>query len=314
LISKRFALKLFSLLVFLALGACGPPPDEDGDVVAEPGPSEADAVQPPELQDREDSFAEVNGTRLFYEARGSGPSLVLISGANLDSRLWDELFGELAERFRVVRYDPRGTGKSNVPEELFSHYEDLHALLDFLKVETTHLLGFSFGGGVALDFAVQYPERVRSLILVSPGLSSWKDELTPVLAGLSEVAEKEGRAKAIELLLTDPSMPTAEHKEARELMRAILEDSPRLFDSGFAYLRLMEPLDPPVEARLTEIKVPTLLIAGERDNPAIHQNVDTLQEGIVGARKALVMGVGHVVGLEHAAELRRIVLDFLGAD
>jgi hypothetical protein len=56
------------------------------------------------------------------------------------------------------------------------------------------------------------------------------------------------------------------------------------------------------------------LIAGERDNPAIHQNVDTLQEGIVGARKALVMGVGHVVGLEHAAELRRIVLDFLGAD
>ena len=310
-------MKLSRVLVFflaVAAGACGPATEQDTDVVAQPELSETDAVQPPERQEREDSFAEVNGTRLFYEARGSGPSLVLISGANLDSRLWDELFGELSERFRVVRYDPRGTGKSNVPEEPFSHYEDLHALLDFLRVETTHLLGFSFGGGVALDFAVQYPDRVQSLILVAPGLSSWKDELTPVLADLSEVAKKEGRAKAIEVLLADPSMPTAEHKEARERMRAILEDSPRLFDSAFAYLRLMEPLDPPVEERLTEIKVPTLLIAGERDHPGIHENVDKLQEGIAGARKVLVMGVGHVVSLEHPAELRRIVLDFLGTD
>jgi pimeloyl-ACP methyl ester carboxylesterase len=301
------------LVFFFLVSACGPATEEENDV-AQPGPSDTDAVQPPERPVTEDSFAEVNGTRLFYEARGSGPSLVLISGANLDSRLWDELFGELAERFRVVRYDPRGTGKSNVPEEPFSHYEDLHALLDYLRVDTTHLLGFSFGGGVALDFAVQYPERIRSLILVAPGLSSWKDELTPVLADLSAVAEKEGRANAIELLLADPSMPTTDHKEARERMRAILEDSPRLFDSGFAYLRLMEPLDPPVEERLNEIKVPTLLVVGERDHPGIHENVDKLQEGIAGARKVLVMGVGHVVSLENPAELRRIVLDFLGTD
>jgi pimeloyl-ACP methyl ester carboxylesterase len=305
-------MKLFWVLVFfLAFGACGPATEEGGDVVAEPELSESEAVEPPE---REGSFAEVNGTRLFYEAEGDGPSLVFISGANLDSRLWDELFGELAERFRVVRYDPRGTGKSDLPQEPFSHYEDLHALLEFLGIETTHLLGFSFGGGVALDFTVQYPERVQSLILIAPGLSSWKDELTPVLAELSEVAEKEGRAKAIELLLSDPSMPRAEQTEARDRMRAILEDSPRLFDSRFAYLRLMEPLDPPVEERLAEIKVPTLLIVGERDHPGIHENVDALQEGIAGARKVLVMGVGHVVSLEHPSELRRIVLDFLGTD
>ena len=306
----KLALRAFGVafLCSIVLGACGSAIDDGGrDIV--PEPAESDAVEPPV---EEATFAEVNGTRLSYEIQGMGPSLVLISGANLDSRLWDAQVADWADRFRILRYDPRGIGRSDVPQEPFSHYEDLHALLEFLGIESTHILGFSFGAGVALDFAVAYPEMVESLILMAPGLSSWKDELSPVLSELSQLAAAEGRSKAIAMLLADPSMPTVEQPEARQAMGAILEDSAQLFASGFAYLRFMEPLDPPAEGRLGEVEVSTLLIVGERDHPGIHENVDALQQGIEGARKVLIMGVGHMVGLEHPEELHRIVLDFLG--
>ena len=60
-------------------------------------------------------FAEVNGTKLFYEARGEGPAVVLVHGGLVDGRQWDDQMGPLAQRFRVVRYDLRGYGKSAAP-------------------------------------------------------------------------------------------------------------------------------------------------------------------------------------------------------
>ena len=273
--------------------------------------AESDAVEPPV---EETTFAEVNGTRLSYEIQGMGPSLVLISGANLDSRLWDEQFWR--PRRTLSGCSLRSPGSRKVGPSagtVFSLRRSVRAL-KLLGIESTHVIGFSFGGGVALDFTVAHPEMAESLILIAPGLSSWKDELAPVLAELSQLAAEEGASKAVEMLLADPSMPTAEQVEARQQMSEILEDSPQLFDSGFAYLRSMEPLDPPAEERLQEIEVPTLLIVGKRDHPGIHENVNALQEGIEGARKVLIMGVGHMVSLEHPEELRRIVLDFLGTD
>ncbi len=256
-------------------------------------------------------FAEVNGTRMFYDVKGTGEPLVLISGGSLDIRLWDEQFEAFAQDRQVIRYDPRGIGKSDLPNGPFSHEQDLYALLQFLGIQETDVLGFSFGGGVAIDFVLTYPEVVRKLILIAPGLSSWKDEIAPALGELSKVAKGEGAAKAIELILADPSMPTDEQAEARQKMSQILSENTHLFDSNFAYVRLMEPGDPPAIDRLVEIGAPTLLLVGERDHAAIHANVDKLQEGIGGAKKVLIMGAGHMINLEKPNELNRVVLDFL---
>jgi pimeloyl-ACP methyl ester carboxylesterase len=258
-------------------------------------------------------FAEVNGTRLFYDVKGRGEPLVLISGASLDMRLWDDQFEVFAKNRQVIRYDPRGIGWSDVPEGPFSHYQDLYALLQFLGIQETDVLGFSFGGGVAIDFALTYPEVVGKLILIAPGLSSWKDEIAPTLNELSKVAEGEGTAKAIELILADPSMPTEGQEEARQKMSQMLSENVQLFDSNFAYVTLMEPGDPPANERLEEIGAPTLLVVGERDHAAIHENIDMLQQGIRGAKKVLIMGVGHMINLEKPNELNRVVLDFLNS-
>ena len=293
----------WTLALLLIAWGCGS--DGQDDAV---GDAEEPASKP-----AEGVFAEVNGTRLFYDVKGTGEPLVLISGGSLDIRLWDEQFEAFKQDRQVIRYDARGIGRSDVPKGPFSHYQDLYALLQFLGIQQADVLGFSFGGGVALDFTLIYPEVVRKLILIAPGLSSWKDEIAPALGELSEVAKREGVAKAIELILADPSMPTEEQEETRQKMSQILSENPHLFDSSFAYVRLMEPGDPPANERLVEIGAPTLLVVGERDHAGIHENVDTLQQGIRGAKKVLIMGVGHMINLEKPNEFNRVVLDFLNS-
>src|ERR1044071_8135566 len=102
-------------------------------------------------------FAEVNGTRLYYEALGEGPAVVLVHGGLVDSRLWDAQMRPLSKRFRVVRYDIRGYGRSAAPTGEYQPLEDLRALLDYLKIDKATLVGLSLGGIVAADMALEHP-------------------------------------------------------------------------------------------------------------------------------------------------------------
>ena len=298
----------WSLVLVLFAWGCGSDPISETRDDPEGAAEESDSVPAPGV------YAEVNGTRLFYDVKGTGDPLVLISGGSLDLRLWDEQFEVFAESRQVVRYDPRGIGKSDLPDGPFSHEKDLYALLQFLGIQETDVLGFSFGGGVAIDFVLTYPEVVRKLVLIAPGLSGWKNDIAPALVELSKVAEGEGASKAIELILTDPSMPTVEQERAQKKMSEILSENPQLFESNFAYVRLMEPAEPPADERLIEIGAPTLIVVGERDHGAIHENVDKLQEGIGGAKKVLIMDAGHMINLEKPTQLNGVVLDFLKTD
>ncbi len=112
-------------------------------------------------------FAEVNETRLYYELMGEGQPIVLIHGGAVDRRMWDDQFQAFAEHYRVIRYDLRGSGKSEIPKKQFSNMEDLLHLLRFLNVDKAYLLGLSRGGGVAADFTLEHPEMVDALILAS---------------------------------------------------------------------------------------------------------------------------------------------------
>src|SRR3989442_13045673 len=122
----------------------------------------------------ETGYAEVDGGRLYYETSGKGPALVLIHAGFLDSRMWDTQFQLFSESHRVIRYDVRGFGKSDVARTKFSDYKDLHGLLDHLRVKTASLVGVSNGGRITSDFAVEYPSMVNHLVLVSPGISGDK--------------------------------------------------------------------------------------------------------------------------------------------
>ena len=120
-------------------------------------------------EQRQKGFAEVNGTTLYYEVAGEGHPLVLNHGGLVDHHLWDDHIDAFAQHFKVISYDIRGFGSSGMLKrgmELYSMERDLYSLLRFLGIEKTYILGLSMGGALAIDFTLQYPEMVDSLITV----------------------------------------------------------------------------------------------------------------------------------------------------
>ncbi|BAJ31912.1 MULTISPECIES: alpha/beta fold hydrolase, partial [Kitasatospora] len=105
------------------------------------------------------------GSVWWADSGGDGPPLVLLHPGVGDSRVWDAALPALLGRFRLVRYDVRGYGRSPQPDRPYSMLADLRALLDRLGPEPVHLVGCSMGGGSALGLALERPERVASLVL-----------------------------------------------------------------------------------------------------------------------------------------------------
>ena len=115
-------------------------------------------------------IAEVNGTKLYYETAGKGDVIILVHGNEGDRRHWDYQFLSLAKDFKVIRYYVRGYGKSALPDKEIAYWdhEDLKALLDYLEIRKSHICGLSMGSGIAVDFAIAYPEMCKSLIPIGP--------------------------------------------------------------------------------------------------------------------------------------------------
>jgi 3-oxoadipate enol-lactonase len=254
-------------------------------------------------------FAEVNGTKLYYEAMGTGPAVVLVHGGLVDSRLWDDQMKPLARRFRVVRYDLRGFGRSAPATESFSPLEDLRGLLDFLKIERASLVGLSLGGIIAADFALEHPERVERLVLVGAGLRGDKQPPPADAAKAAEALDRGAEAFA------DATMTRGLYKAVRpgtaaytRLRRMLLDnfEAPATRRSGSAVYP-----DPPTAERLGSIKAPTLVVIGGEDAPNLKNIGDTLASRIHGARKVTIPGSSHHPPVEKPKELNRALLDFL---
>jgi pimeloyl-ACP methyl ester carboxylesterase len=246
---------------------------------------------------------------LYYEASGSGPAVVLIHGGLVDSRLWDEQMGPLSKRFRVVRYDLRGFGRSAAASESFSSVEDLRGLLDFLKIEKASLVGLSLGGIIAADFALEHPERVERLVLVGAGLRGDKQpppaDAARAFEALSRGAEAFADATMTRELYKAVRPGTAAYKRLRRMLLDNFE-APATRRSGSVNYP-----EPPTAERLDRIKAPTLVVIGGEDAPNLKNIADTLASRIHGARKVMIPGSSHHPPVEKPKELNRVLLDFL---
>ena len=262
----------------------------------------------------ETGFATVNGATLYYEAAGTGRSLVLLHGGLVDCRMWDDQFSEFAEHYRVVRYDMRGHGKSDFPDAPYSFSEDLYGLLQFLGIEKTALMGLSHGGRVAIDFTLQHPEMVDALIPVSAGLSGFQFADNPALAEAMAALEAGDHDKAAEAFtrtwVDGPNrQPDQVNSRVRERVKAMVLD-------GLAHAQpetapQVRELTPPAIARLKEIQVPTLIIVGDQDVLDILVIVDLLQKHIPHAETLLLQRPAHMVPMEQPERVNQAVLDFL---
>jgi len=259
--------------------------------------------------------AEINGARIAYDQTGSGEALVLVHAGIADRSMWDDQMEVFAAAYRVIRYDLRGFGDSSMPPDSYAHFEDLRALLDALAVERATLLGISMGGEVVLDTALAYPERVARLILVSTRAAAtevsetmgtvWREADEAYEAGDIE------RATDVELagwVVGPDRAPEAVAPAVRAKARAMIRRTWERTEEAEE-----RKLEPPRHGRLGEVRVPTLVVAGDRDLPDIEVSVDALVAGIPGARKVTIANAAHLPTMEHPEQFNRLVLEFLRA-
>jgi 3-oxoadipate enol-lactonase len=248
-------------------------------------------------------------TGLAYERAGSGPPVVLIHGAFLDLRMWNREFDALKSRWTVIRYDLRMHGQSAAPSGPFSHVADLFGLLDELKIDKATLIGLSNGAQIALDAALEAPSRVERLVLAGPAISGYVDRERPAFAADLMAALQAGDTRrATEVMLATPVY--ASPPESRDLVRSMLIGNEPIWKLD---RKLVLPPAVPALKRLEALKVPALVLVGERDLPAILEQAEMLGARAPRARVVRIAGGSHLVNLTSPGEFLRLTTEFLSA-
>lgn len=263
----------------------------------------------------ETGFLTVQGAPLYYEVTGQGQPLLFIHAGIADSRMWDEQFLVFAQDYRVIRYDLRGFGKSQFPAGSFANYEDPAALLHSLNVEKTHVIAVSFGGKVAVDFALLHPEMVSSLVLVAPtiGGEHLTEDVLDFIREEESLLERDDLKAATDLNIrfwVDGPRRTPDQVDP-EVRRRVYEMQYHAFTVSVPEGVEELMIEPPAIRRLGEIRVPALIIVGDCDLPGKIALAQQLAEHLPFAQLQIIKDAAHMVSMERPQEFNRIVLDFL---
>lgn len=262
-------------------------------------------------------YLDVAGVRLYYEVEGPRPApvLVLVHGWTTDARYWDDQMPAFRARYRVVRYDRRGYGRSGGIPDLSADPADLDALLAHFDIPRAAVLRHSEGAVATQAFALAYPARVRALVLAGPGPPPdfglpWAGPDSIPFAEVARVARTEGVDSIWRLfrghpLIGNDSLPP---EAAARLGR---------IQASYRGADLLTPVPPsrpdrlPTLRRLPEIRAPTLVLTAERELPYLRVVAEAVAYGIPQAQKVVLRGGGHLVSLSQPAAFNRAVLAFL---
>jgi len=268
------------------------------------------------------SSTSLSPARIAYDRAGprAGLPVVLIHAGIADRRMWDPQWSELTAVRDAVRIDLRGFGEStDRPDGALSPVDDVLDTLAGLGVERFHLVGASFGAGVAVEVALTSPGQVESLLLVAPG-GSLIAEATPDLQAFFD-AERSAMSRddmdeAVEANLTWwVDGPDRDDSAVDPTVRDLVRRMQRLaFELTADWDDVEEKeLDPPALDRLSEIRVPTLVLVGAHDLDAIQQTAERVTRGIPGARRVDWPDTAHLPSMERPADFLALLLDWLTA-
>lgn len=242
---------------------------------------------------------------IAYDVRGSGPVVVLITGSNLDRRMWDHEAVWLSKTHTVVRYDLRAHGQSDTATRPFSMLGDLIGLMDELTIQKATLIGLSAGSTIALDAALDHPDRVERIVLAGPAPTGYVPKTPLPFASDLMAALKAGDFTRLPDILLATSVFAAP-PDKRALVRQMVTENDRLWTVN----RALVQLSPPSLTRLESVRVPTLVLVGDQDEFQ-QEPADILARRIPGAQIVRVRGGGHLLNLTSPAEFQAAVAAFI---
>ena len=273
------------------------------------------------------SFAIINGVKLSYRVYGTGFPVILIHGYGAKKEIWNPQILELRKKYKVITFDIRGTGESDRPN---MHYtmkmlaEDVNGLTDSLQIEKAHIVGRSFGGMIAQNFTLLFPQKVEKLVLIATNYGRTDTEWVEI--------PKNGRLEEIETLKHDPLKAFKQkskwffHIKFRKEMEAnptkkfydIFSMEDLIRESTINSSRPQDILNQ-AEAmkthytleKLGEINNKTLLIAASHDRLTPVSVMIEMNNKIPNSELKIINEVGHFMTLSRASEVNKMILNFL---
>ncbi len=260
-------------------------------------------------------YVENKEVRIYYETRGSGPPLLLISGLSGGCWSWFGQIPYFEKDFRVITLDNRGAGRSSMapgPYVMQDFAEDILALLDHLRIRSAFLLGISMGGMIAQELALLAPHRVPAMVLACTHCGG-KVKRLPKPEVLEALIHNEGlsREKILRKNLPLFFSGTFLEKNPTEIDRycEVHLRAPSQKHWAFeAQLRAIANHD--VHHRLEEIKSPAMIVTGTHDLLVPPENSHHLHEHIKGSKLVECPGAGHALHVECRDELNEIASRF----
>jgi pimeloyl-ACP methyl ester carboxylesterase len=259
-------------------------------------------------------FTQNQETKIYWDEEGAGEPVLLIMGLGYPSVMWWRTRPILAERYRTIAFDNRGVGRSDSPPGPYPiplMTADAAAVLDACGCESAHLYGVSMGGMIAQEFALQYPGRVRSLILgctAAGGPQAVKAE--PEVIEFLRQRGSEDPVAALEAAVPyiyDPATPRTLIDEDIALRKQWVP-KPESYVAQLMGIFAWEAY-----SRLDQIKAPTLVIHGESDRLVPFGNGELIAARIPGARLVRLPHAGHIYTTDQGQAAQAAILEFLAA-
>ena len=252
---------------------------------------------------------------LYYEEHGHGEPLVLIPGLAAGRWIWFKQIIPLSEKFRVITFDPRGLGLSPLYSDQLTIpllAEDVAVLLQRLGIERAHILGASFGGFVAQEFALAHPEMTRTLVLSCTSFGGPR-HVAPPMETLMAMASTDGfnteeRIRRILLPAFSPDFVRDHPETVNQIVKLRLSSS---VNEEAYRAQLIAATGFNAEPKVGNIKAPTLVISGDSDGIVPVQNSRNLAAEIPGAELRIMEGGSHLFFVERAEEFNQTITSFL---
>jgi pimeloyl-ACP methyl ester carboxylesterase len=265
--------------------------------------------------------AKMDAIELYYEVTGSGPSLVFIHEFAGDYRSWESQVRFFSRRYQVITYNHRGYPPSEVPPDPSAYserilVEDLSHLLRHLNISKTHVVGLSMGGNIALHFSLLYPELCWSSTIASSGTGSAnREDFEQRAKAMIGLIREKGMRVVAESLSTGPARVRLREKDPRgwrEFREQLAEHSAIGSALVFQGVQLSRPSLFTLETELRQIRIPTLLMVGDEDEPCIEPML-FMRRHIPNSQLMMFPRTGHGINLEEPDLFNRTLLDFLTA-
>jgi pimeloyl-ACP methyl ester carboxylesterase len=270
------------------------------------------------MMEKKTGYISLDDGKVYYETAGEGAPLVFLHAGIVDSRMWEDQWQAFSQRYSVIRFDLLGFGNSDSLERPISRRQELYRVFEALGIKRATLVGSSLSGETILDVALERPELVDHLVVVSavPGGFEMQGEPPEDLMAMLAAIEQGDLASASELQMRISidgpfRRPEQVDRRVRQHAAEMNRNAQAKGGWGFSLASPPDPLDPPTVQRLDQIKAPTLTIAGELDNPEILRAASVMAETIPDAQKVIISGCAHLPNMEKPTEFNKTVEDFL---